>query len=837
MTETYLQPETEDQAFDGADAEIPRHFEDLTLAEMFSQLLRAPGATLRALREIASTPHSTATHGIPLISPARPERAASSAVRARSVFDVRRRQAILFSWRLAAFLIAWWGTGILANTPQRSETTALNNGAPFLAAGFLVWLGSEIYADWPAVRGWWARRGLPKPRQADPPAASEAADVWIFASDDAQTPETRQIWARLHPRRVVTGLSALFLSLIALRFTANNLFTFIGFWSWIASIVLWVIALAPQDDGPVEWLRGLIARARSIRWRSGTTLALAAILLLAAAFRFSDLQTVPPEMTSDHVEKILDSYGVLNGQHNIFFANNGGREPFQMYAMALVAQLPGLGLNHYTLKLLSAVEGLIAVLLLFWMGREVVGTEDRRFGNLVGLLLAALVAASYWHTVLSRLGLRIVLTTAVTAVLLVLLARAMRHNRRADFIKAGLVLGFGLYTYQAVRMLPVVILAGIGLAFLFRARNWRERGRYVLNLAVLVVVAFVIFVPLFGYWLQYPDDFWRRTQGRLLGDDLITTTDEEGRLVERRATLQERFEAFQENAPILANNIRTALLMFNWKGDVAWINGAPNQPAMDTFTGALLIIGLAAWLARMIRRRDVFDWLIPLALVIMLLPSALSIAYPVENPSHTRTSGALPEAYLIAALPLALMAQSITQLAPGRRGLAAAVALVAVVVMGAYSLNTRTYFEGHYEAYIDSSLPYSEAGRVLRGFAESDGSYGNAYMIAYPYWWDHRALGIEAGRPDWPNGIVARHNLKDFLFAAFQKTDAYRLDPDKDLLFFFSAEDEETKQLLEAEFPTGRTIERQSYQWDDQYRLYRVPALGEAAFLTWLAGN
>src|SRR5690606_24580623 len=269
-----------------------------------------------------------------------------------------------------------------------------------------------------------------------------------------QTPETRQIWARLHPRRVVTGLSALFLSLIALRFTANNLFTFIGFWSWIASIVLWVIALAPQDDGPVEWLRGLIARARSIRWRSGTTLALAAILLLAAAFRFSDLQTVPPEMTSDHVEKILDSYGVLNGQHNIFFANNGGREPFQMYAMALVAQLPGLGLNHYTLKLLSAVEGLIAVLLLFWMGREVVGTEDRRFGNLVGLLLAALVAASYWHTVLSRLGLRIVLTTAVTAVLLVLLARAMRHNRRADFIKAGLVLGFGLYTYQAVRMLP-----------------------------------------------------------------------------------------------------------------------------------------------------------------------------------------------------------------------------------------------------------------------------------------------------------------------------------------------------------------------------------------------
>lgn len=843
MSETVLPPETTEEA----NLTEPTRFEDLTLAEVIEQFLHAPGLTLRSLKEVASAPRGGRVPDVEFV-PLRREKSQTS-VRRREAMDVNRRAALQLGLRFTAFVVAWWGCGILANTPLRTETTALNNGTPFLIIGFLIWLGAEVFGDWSQIHAWWARRTQPAmtSESEDDIALLAESDNAPSADGQAQeglrpSPTTDQIvsegtWGGLHPVQALAGLGGLGLSFIALRFTENNNFTTVGFWSWLVSILLWVIALAPQGNGPLRWSRELVAAIRRIRWRSGTMIALAAILLLGAAFRLSDLNGVPPEMTSDHVEKILDSYGVLQGQHNVFFANNGGREPFQMYAMAVIAQLPGLGFNHFTLKLLSAVEGLIAIVAIYWMGREVVGEENRRFGNLVGLLLAALVAASYWHTALSRLGLRIVLTTVVTAALLTFLARAMRHNRREDFIKAGLVLGFGLYTYQAVRMLPVVIVVGIGIAFLFRAHNWRERGRYVLNLSVLVLISLVVFLPLLGYWMQYPTDFWRRTEGRLLGDDLITTTDEQGNIIERQATLGERLAAFGENLPLLTNNIRTALLMFNWKGDVAWINGAPNQPAMDTFTGALLIVGLAAWLARMVRRRDVFDWLVPLALVILLMPSALSIAYPVENPSHTRTSGALPEVYLIAALPLALMLQSITGLMPGRRGTVVAVGLAGLVVLGAYNANTRTYFVGHYDAYIDSSYPYSEAGQVLRGFVDSDGGFGNAFMIGFPHWWDHRAMGIDAGRPDWPNGIVSLDGLKDFLFTAYQKTGEYHFDPEKDMLFFLSADDDISLATLQQHFPAGRLMLRQSYQPDDKYRLYRVPALGTEAFLQWLAGN
>ena len=811
-------------------SEAARYVEDLTVAEVVSQFLRAPVSTLRAVHRVATTSDHQTEEQVHVAGPiALPAHVAAdqSPVRMRTLLeDHESRAARQLGLRLVALLLAWWGSGILANTPQRTEATALFAGAPFLVLGFMVWLGAELYGDWPALQRWLARR------RAD----AEEHEGNIIDDEEKSRPR-RVVWAGLHPLRVFAGLGGLFFSVMAVRFTADNQFTVIGFYSWMASILLWVIAVSPSDDGPYDWLKGLIWRVRQNEWRHWTVAALTMIILLGAVFRLDDLAGVAPEMTSDHVEKILDARDVLNGERDIFFANNGGREPFQMYAMALFSQLPGLGLNFPTLKLLSALEGLVSILLMYWMGREIVGEGDRRLGTLTGLLLAAMVAASYWHTGLSRLGLRIILTTWVTAMLLIFLARVMRHNRRGDYVKAGLVLGFGLYMYQAVRMLPVVIVVGVGMAFLFRARGWRERGRTILNFFVLVLVAFVIFLPMFGYSLQYPQDFWRRTSGRLLGDDVITTTDEAGNVIEREPTLPERLNAFNSNLPILASNIRTALLMFNWKGDVAWINGAPNQPAMDMFTGSLLVVGVAAWLARMVRRRDVFDWLVPLALVIMLLPSALSIAYPVENPSHTRTSGALPEAYLIAALPLALLAQSILQLVRGRRGVMVTVALIVLIVLGAYNINRRLYFHDHYEAYIDASYPYSEAGRVLRGFAESDGSYGNAFMLAYPYWWDHRALGIEAGEPAWPHGIVSATGLRDVLFLAYDRDDAFRLNPEKDLLFFLAAEDDETLALLETDFPQGRVTLRQSYQPDDQYRLYRVPAMGTEAFLTWVAEN
>ena len=567
------------------------------------------------------------------------------------------------------------------------------------------------------------------------------------------------------------------------------------------SILLWVMALGPAGG------RQRQAPREGIRIRPGWTFwALAAIAIVAAWFRLYDLAGTPPEMTSDHVEKILDAQRILDGSPLVFFPNNGGREPIQFYLMAAASRMPGLGMSFFTLKLLTAMEGLVTIPLLWLMGKAVIGDDDPELGNLTGLILAALVGVSYWHVMLSRLGLRIVLTTMFSAALTMFFAAALRHNRREDFIRVGLTLGAGFYAYQALRILPVVVAVGVGIAIVLARR---QTARYLLNGAALATMALAVSAPLLTFALQYPEDFWRRAADRI------------GPLTAAPAP----------TLAILTANVRRALLMFNWRGDVAWVTAAPGRPVMDELTGALLIVGVGVWLVRAVGRRDPVDWLMPAMLLIMLLPSALAITHPIENPSATRTSGALPVAYLFAALPVALAARSVGRLVPDRQRAAASVALVGLVVTAAAARNWHTYFGEYHDSYLASSPgPYTEAGRMLRDFGESTGGYGNAFMIAYPYWWDHRALGIEAGRLDWPNGIV---NLKDtpaILAGASRRQDRYRLDPARELMFFYSRRDSAAQAQLRHWFPEGRSRVIASYKPGGDYSIFQVAPLGASGF-------
>jgi hypothetical protein len=647
-------------------------------------------------------------------------------------------------------------------------------------------------------------------------------------------------YMKIHPLRLVYALFGVILSTMTWFGTSGNHISGLVFVIWIMSVVCWSMAFA-SNINVIDWITHAIDRFRRIHKRGIIPVAIALFFVtgIGAYFRFHDLRGVPREMTDDHVEKILDSALVRDGMRPIFFENNGGREPLQMYLIALASNLPGLGIDHFTIKVVAATESLITIPLMFWMAYELLEGETRKRRLLVALIAAALLATSYWHVAITRQALRIALTPLVVCLLWIHFSRALRRNNIADFIKTGLVLGFGLYTYQAVRMLPVVIVVGVAIAFYFVARNWKVRFRYLFNLSVLVLIAFTAFLPMFHYSVEYPDQFWRRTTGRLLGDDVIEDTLADGTIVMREASVTERIQAFRDNVPQLMNNIRNVLLMFNWKGDVAAISGVPNRPTMDTLSGTLLVIGLAAWSALMIRRRDVAMWTIPIFVFIMLLPSALAIALPVENPSHTRTSGAMPGVYLIAALPLALIVEALLTMPRKRLAQLASFGLCALVIFESYSANAHTYFNVYPPVYADSFDPYTEPGNYLRGFALSGGSYGNAFMIGYPHWWSHRAIGLVGGLETlWTTGgIVARETIPRILRDNVTRTDPFAFDPNRDILFFYSPEDEQTGDYLRAIFPNGYASLERTYAHNNDYMVYRVPALGETGFQDWLIEN
>ena len=870
-------------------------FEDLTLAQLIHQFMKSPAKTWRAFNVILGSQHGNVQAAAAASLPSTDQSPSdltdisdletpTAAWRERLVtgifITIRNAQLLLY---LIAVACGLFGNSLLRGSGEMVPVAAgsLTAGAPFLWMSFFIWLLAELVGHWSQLQAWWHRidrlskfrwmarlltlliwltslllltDSMTAPAESAlglvPAAIGRFALgglVWLLielmnrwlrqraaaSSASADRAPPQETAAPQYPlplrRKIVPARAALFIlaaaaSLLVWTNTANNQIATPIIILWIASALLWALVFAPLKWNCFEWATERIDAVRRIHWReySWAIIAFALVMILGMGFRLAQLEAHPPEMNSDLVEKIRDSNFVFEGDHRIFFSNNGGREPLQFYLMSMLAALPGLDFNHFTLKLLGVLEGLATLPILVAVGIELMGERRRKFGLLVGLLLAGLVAVSYWHAALSRLGLRIVLTPLFTSLLMIYLARAMRRNRRADYVRAALALGFGLYGYQAMRMLPLIVVAGVVIAMAVRRISWRARLMYGINLAVLVFVSFMVFLPLFHYSLEEPEHFWRRTSGRILGDGVAA---------------EEQLEAFTSNVPILMSNIRNALLMFHWRGDITWLHGVPHEPAMDMFTGAFLMLGLAAWAVQMLKARDPVLWSVPVMIFIMLLPSALSIAFPIENPSHTRASGVMPLVYLVAAVPIAIIARHLRQAFPGRRGIILAVIFCSSLILFANQRNTRLYFDRYPDIYIEASYPYSEAGAVLRGFANSGGAYGNAFIIAYPYFWDHRAVGIEASEPFWPNSIVSLSDTPRFLDDARQRTDRFKLNPDRDLLFFYSPDDEATPLQLRQWFPSGYEQRIQSSHPDDSYLLYRVPFLGEAGLEAFLSSH
>jgi hypothetical protein len=801
-----------------------RDFEDLTLAELLRAFIRSPRQTWSALafviapvrRERIAAPPMQVTIPETFTQPQAP-------LQRRAELRDLPRTLLRLGGYVVAILIALWSNYSYVATPQGLRFGLPNvpfNGTLLLLA-FLLVIGVEVIANFPALRSWYERRGDPQPLPFKPQMGIVEARLPLLAL-------------------------ALVFAAGAFFFNSGNRFTFFGILAWVLSILLTIFALAPRDWQFFASIRERAARLAAFpREDPATFFTLLLIMGIASFIRLQNLDVMLPEMTSDHVEKLLDAQQVSNGELPVFMEQNGGRDIAHFYLLALADKIPGVDLNFMTLKILSALEGIVTIPLFYALGREIIGERDRRLGKIVGIAFALVGAIAYWHIQLSRIALRIALTPIVASLLLIYLTRAVRYNRRADFIKAGLVLGFGLYAYQAVRMMPLVVIAAVVLAILFNARNWRITRAYLLNFVALVITAFVVFVPLFRYSVQYPQYFWSRTTGRLLGEDFVSTINAAGQTITREASFSDRLEAFVGNIGILSQNMVNALKMFNYRGDIIFLHNAPDYPHLDPFLGAFLIVGLAGWVVWMVRRREAVDWLVPVAILIMLLPSAFAIAAPNENPSATRASGALPLVLFLVAFGVASVYTLLTHLIPREFRRIAGTLGAAVLVGLVFNHTSWVIFEPYRYVYFQSWHPGSQAGDIMQGFTESGGSYGNTWILRYQYWWDYRAIAIEAGlRPGtWQNGDIPIVQLPERLRDA-RSSPMYPLDANKDLLFFYHREDAEAEARFREWFPQGYSttyevylpsLDNEAQRPDNRFpekdfKTYRVPALGEEGF-------
>ena len=586
---------------------------------------------------------------------------------------------------------------------------------------------------------------------------------------------------------------------------------------WLVSAALWSLALAPRGWSLFDWAAGKIDMARRFSWRKHgwVVLAFLGIMILGAAFRLAQLDAVPRDMFNhDQETEIRIAYRFTQGEYHIAAFTYQVQQTLHGYFFALLSGLPGFDFDFAGLKLYTAIASLFTLPLVFWAGVELMGRGQRQRGIVLGLIAMGLVAASYWHVVLVRTGLRNHLTTIFAALAFIFLARAIRHNRRSDFIKLGLTIGVGAYAYTAAMVLPLAVGLGIVGALACRRNRVREAIRYAFNLAVCGLIAIMVYLPMYQVALEYPDAYYRVSLENMFD-------------YEAGSPIEFDLDVFLTG---LMANFRDALLMFHWKGDHQAYWAAPSRPALDIYSGGCLLLGLAAWFLGWLRRpRDPVWLLLPVMALVMLLPSTLAVMRPENNPSFMRTLGAIPAVYCLAALPLVHIVFCLAKTFPKRLGRVVALLFCVSLLLLANQRNSELYFDIYGGKY--DTAPYSHVGKTIRSLAASGTPLSNIVLIRYPHFWHGHNVFIEAGAPEFLNETEISR-LQTHLENARHRTDKYRLDPARDLVFLHAPQDEATAQTLLRLFPLGSSILISSeFRADSprgQYMLFRAPALGDA---------
>jgi hypothetical protein len=584
--------------------------------------------------------------------------------------------------------------------------------------------------------------------------------------------------------RLIFLLPAAILAALTFQASAGNRFRASTVIYWAASLICLLLSFW-EGDLPFRalWAR-LIAWVRQphVTLRlGGWALLVCAVFAVAVFFRVTQLGSVPNEMVSDHAEKLLDVNDVLNGQYSIFFPRNTGREAIQFYLSAAVARLFGTGVSFLTLKIGTVAAGLLTLPFMYLLGRELGGRK-------VGLVTVLLAGVAYWPNIISRIALRFTLYPLFVAPTLYYLARGIRLRRRNDLLLSGLAAGLGLHGYSPARMIPILLALGVGLYLLHRSATGQRRALLGWLLAA-AAVAFVVFIPLLRAATEMPELFLFRTLTRV-------------------GNLEQQLPG--PPLQIFLSNLWNALRMFAWDDGEVWVISIPHRPVLDWVTGAFFHLGVVALLIRYVHKRHWLDLLMLVSIPVLMLPSIVSLAFPTENPGLNRAAGAIVPTYIVAAFALVAVVQWSTSALRSRITRAAAYTFVLVLAAVAVMSNYRLVLVEYASQYRLGTWNTSEAGAVVRGFADSVGTYETAHLVGFPYWMDSRLVAIIAGHPTQDPAI-------------FPDQLETLVGEERAQLFILNLQDAAGVQRLRELFPQGRLSRHVSATEGKDFLIYLVP--------------
>lgn len=337
------------------------------------------------------------------------------------------------------------------------------------------------------------------------------------------------------------------------------------------------------------------------------------IALLGATLRLWQINA-QPGLYRDEAFYGLDALSVLNGNFQLYFPANNGREPLFIYLVALSIKI--FGNTPFAIRLTSALIGIALIPATYLLGRTLLNGR-------VGLLAAGLVALTFWPLALSRIGFRVGTLPLMAALSLACAAAGWRSQRLKWVMVGGVLYGMTFYTYLSARFTLAALIA-FGIFWYIAHRSTFPAPRWW---AAFFAPALLVAAPFGLLILSQPELLFGRAEQVSIFSAAVHHGDFAGTLF---------------------HNLNATLGMFLWRGDALARHNLPNRPVFDPFMGLAFVVGaaLAGW--RTIKHRHQASAFLLIWSVIMLLPTLLAD----KAPHFLRAVGVLPMLMFFPALAL-----------------------------------------------------------------------------------------------------------------------------------------------------------------------------------------
>jgi 4-amino-4-deoxy-L-arabinose transferase-like glycosyltransferase len=244
----------------------------------------------------------------------------------------------------------------------------------------------------------------------------------------------------------------------------------------------------------------------SNRQKKNIFVALSVLILATGIFvRFWQLNTIPPGIQYDEAFNGLNALeAIKTGDYKIFYTENYGREGFHINVTAFF--IKAFGPSNFSLRVANAIWGSLTLIGFYFLLRQL------KFSRLSVLLGTFMVSFSFWHLVFSRTAYRAIMVPMLIVWVFYFILKALEEkgNFRILYVAAsGLLLGLGINTYIAFRVVPLTVaLFILSLVFTGRIRlrkNWKI-------ISIFIAASLVVSLPIIIYFSGHTKDFLDRSE-------------------------------------------------------------------------------------------------------------------------------------------------------------------------------------------------------------------------------------------------------------------------------------------------------------------------------------